>query len=261
MAHSTGCIVSYSRSLKSALSNYEGHLKDTKRTRGRLDRNVAPCGRSTNNVIDPLQCHRHTLLFHRLCHHPAKDAASLWWLDLTSRPNGVTTTRWRPPRPRTSFTSHLLIHISPFSPRWCPRPPSTILPGPTLLPPQAFLLSPSYTTSSSVPLFYHLKKECLIRLSVSLLLHLFSLLIRAGLSHIKALSKTHAQFEAVVSMLVGSPSCAWCATSGATATALEFTRCRLLAAGPVELPHMLHPGTTCFAYHRYVYIYISHFIQ
>ena len=36
------------------LSNCWGPIKDTKRTRGRLDRNVAPCSRLTTNVIGPL---------------------------------------------------------------------------------------------------------------------------------------------------------------------------------------------------------------
>ena len=37
-----------------ALFNYKGPIKDTKRTRGRLDRNVAPCSRPTINVIGTL---------------------------------------------------------------------------------------------------------------------------------------------------------------------------------------------------------------
>ena len=36
------------------LSNCQGPIKDTKRTRGRLDRNVAPCSRPTTTVIGPL---------------------------------------------------------------------------------------------------------------------------------------------------------------------------------------------------------------
>ena len=36
------------------VTNYEGPIKDTKRTRVRLDRNVAPCSRPTTNVIGPL---------------------------------------------------------------------------------------------------------------------------------------------------------------------------------------------------------------
>ena len=43
----------YKWGLISVLSNYEGHIKDTKRTRGRLDRNVAPCSRPTTSVIGP----------------------------------------------------------------------------------------------------------------------------------------------------------------------------------------------------------------
>ena len=33
---------------------YKSPIKNTKRTRGRLDRNVAPCSRPTTNVIGPL---------------------------------------------------------------------------------------------------------------------------------------------------------------------------------------------------------------
>ena len=36
------------------LSNCEGLIKDTKRTRVRLDRNVAPCSRPITTVIGPL---------------------------------------------------------------------------------------------------------------------------------------------------------------------------------------------------------------
>ena len=48
---------------------------------------------------------------------PANDAASTWWLDPTpSRPNGVTTTGGRPPRPHLTYlTSNPFPHpISPF---------------------------------------------------------------------------------------------------------------------------------------------------
>ena len=43
---------------------------------------------------------------------PANDAASTWWLDPTpSRPNGVTTTGGRPPRPHlTHLTSNPFPH-------------------------------------------------------------------------------------------------------------------------------------------------------
>ena len=44
----------YKWGLIGVLSNYRGPIKDTKRTRGRLDRNVAPCSRPTTNVIGPL---------------------------------------------------------------------------------------------------------------------------------------------------------------------------------------------------------------
>ena len=36
------------------LSNCQGPTKDTKRTRGRSDRNVAPCSRPITTVIGPL---------------------------------------------------------------------------------------------------------------------------------------------------------------------------------------------------------------
>ena len=44
----------YICSLIGVLSNYKGPIKDTKRTRGRLDRNVATCNRPPTNVIGPL---------------------------------------------------------------------------------------------------------------------------------------------------------------------------------------------------------------
>ena len=44
----------YKWGLIGVLSNCWGPIKDTKRTRGRLDRNVAPCSRPTTNVIGPL---------------------------------------------------------------------------------------------------------------------------------------------------------------------------------------------------------------
>ena len=43
-----------SNMLIGVLSNNLGPIKVTKRTRGRLDRNVAPCSRPTANVIGPL---------------------------------------------------------------------------------------------------------------------------------------------------------------------------------------------------------------
>ena len=42
------------RDLISVLSNWRGLTKDTKRTRGRPDRNVAPCNRPITTVIGPL---------------------------------------------------------------------------------------------------------------------------------------------------------------------------------------------------------------
>ena len=43
----------YKWGLKGVLSNYECPRK-AKRTRGRLDKNAAPCSRPTTNVISPL---------------------------------------------------------------------------------------------------------------------------------------------------------------------------------------------------------------
>ena len=42
------------RDLIIVLSNCQGPIKDTKRTRGRPDRNVAPCSRPITTVIGPL---------------------------------------------------------------------------------------------------------------------------------------------------------------------------------------------------------------
>ena len=47
-------IIIIKRDLISVLSNCWGPIKDTKRARGRLDRNVAPCSRPTTTVIGPL---------------------------------------------------------------------------------------------------------------------------------------------------------------------------------------------------------------
>ena len=52
-------IVIIKRDLISVLSNCQGLIKDTKRTRGRLDRNVAPCSRPITTAIGPLhECKR-----------------------------------------------------------------------------------------------------------------------------------------------------------------------------------------------------------
>ena len=47
-------IIIIKRDLISVLPNCQGPIKDTKRTRGRLDRNVAPCSRPITTVIGPL---------------------------------------------------------------------------------------------------------------------------------------------------------------------------------------------------------------
>ena len=53
------------RNLISVLSNCQGLIKDTKRTRGRLDRNVAPCSRPITTVIGPLhECKKVCYLCH-----------------------------------------------------------------------------------------------------------------------------------------------------------------------------------------------------
>ena len=50
----TYIIIIIKRDLISVLSNCKGLIKDTKRTRVRLDRNVAPCSRPITTVIGPL---------------------------------------------------------------------------------------------------------------------------------------------------------------------------------------------------------------
>ena len=82
--------------------------------------------------------------------------------------------------------------------------------GPTLLPPREFLFVP-------LPLFLSfLTPRRSIFFSTS-----SASLSERGLSRFQAPSKIHAQFVAVVSTLVGLPCFARCATSGATAAALE----------------------------------------
>ena len=95
------------------------------------------------------------------------------------RPNGVTTTGGRPPRPQSRHSPHLsLTHslISPFGATYLPTwSHSSTIHGPSCG------SSHSSASSSSVPLPFHLKKECPFWLSVSLLLHPISLLIQAGI--------------------------------------------------------------------------------
>ena len=114
----------------------------------------------------------------------------------------------------SSHSSHLPFHSShlTFSPRWRPRPlqrhpPSD--PVPRSKPPLSFPSNLSSASSSSVTLFFYPKKDCPLRLSVSLLLHFFSLLIRAGI-------------EPHPGPIQG----------------------RLQTTGPMQLPHMLHTGPT-----------------
>ena len=49
----------YIQGLVGVFSNYNGHIKDTNRTRVRLDWNVAPCSKPITNVIGPLiECNK-----------------------------------------------------------------------------------------------------------------------------------------------------------------------------------------------------------
>ena len=107
-------------------------------------------------------------------HQPANDATSSWWLDPT------TVGQMSSPQPEGDLRENT-HSISPFSPQWRPRPVRRHQLVPLFCPPQAFLFSPSSASSFSVSLFFHPKKECPLRLSVSLLQHLFSLLIWAGI--------------------------------------------------------------------------------
>ena len=111
---------------------------------------------------------------------------------------------------------------------------------PPSCPPRVFPFNLSSVSSSFVPLFPHPKKERALRLSVSLLLHLFNLLIRA-----------------VIEPQPG-PVQVPCSVSGGWVAFLygvwpvvpppllrESLPSRQPAAGPVEQPHMLHTGPTC----------------
>ena len=92
-----------------------------------------------------------------------------------------------PPRPHSRHSPHPYSLIpSHFSHRWHPRPVRHHLPTDTVsfsCPLRAFLFSAFSASSSYVPLFFHPKKECPRRFSVtvSFLLHFLSLLIRAGI--------------------------------------------------------------------------------
>ena len=168
---------------------------------------------------------------------PANDAASLWWMDpTTSRPNGVTTgtNRGRPLRPHLThlISSNLFTHLI-FSPRWCPRPVQHH-PPPDPVPPSCPLWASPYNlssdSSSSVTLFFH-PKERPLQLSVSLLPHLFSLLIQTGIEPHLGLFPMHGVRPIVPPPLLQDP-----------------LPSRLPAAGPKELPHMLHHSFTCSAH-------------
>ena len=109
---------------------------------------------------------------------PANNTASSWWLDPTPKSAKWRYHNWR----ETSETTHL-THLSKpisthltFSLQWHPRPVQRLPPSNPLSPP-----SPPLASSSSVTPFFHPKKECPLWLSESLLLHLFRLLIQAGI--------------------------------------------------------------------------------
>ena len=184
---------------------------------------------------------------HRLCHRQVR----LPIFQSKTPPLRGGWTKWRHPNWReTTDPSHPLIHfISPFSPQCPPRPVRRPLPSDSVP-----IFSP-YRHSSTViiplPLFLSFLTP---RRSAHFGFRRASFSISSaslsgwGLSRIQAPSKTHAQFVAVVSTLVGLPSCAWCATSGATAAAMEFIPLQTTGGWPVELPHMLHPGLTCRAH-------------
>ena len=104
-----------------------------------------------------------------------------------SRPIDVTTTEGRLPRQHSHQSPHLhsFLHLTLFT----PVAPKTSVTGATYLltwshsstPHGLPSLAPPPPPLPSVPLFSHPKKECLLWLSVGLLLNLFSLLVRAGI--------------------------------------------------------------------------------
>ena len=98
----------------------------------------------------------------------------------------------------------------------CALPPD---PVPSLIRSLVSLLNLSSASSSTVPYSPHLNKEHTLRLSVSLLLHLFRLFVKAYIEPHRAPSKIFAQSVAAECMLVGWLSYEWCVTNGATATA------------------------------------------
>ena len=116
---------------------------------------------------------------------PANDPASTRWLDPTT--NRQMASHNRPPRPHfTTLNSPKpithLIHLitSVDGSRLVQRHPPSY-PVPCSCPPRAFPFNLSSASFSYASLLLHPKKEHPLRLLVSLLLHLFSLLIWAGI--------------------------------------------------------------------------------
>ena len=107
--------------------------------------------------------------------------------------------------------------------------------------PRAFPFNLSSVSFSSASLFFHPKKERPVRLSVSLLLHILSLLSGRGLSLSQAPSKTHALSVVTVCTPFGSPFHVWCATSGATAATPGFIPQQTTSGWPCgDAPHAPH---------------------
>ena len=127
----------------------------------------------------------------------------------------------------------------------CPPPPD---PVPPLTHSRASLLNLSPASSSSVPFPRLLKKERSLRLSVSHLLHLFRLLVMAGIEQHQAPSKTLAQSVVAECMLVEWLSYASCVTNDATTASSESVPQQITCVWTAELPHILCPSLTCSAY-------------
>ena len=189
---------------------------------------------------------------------PANDAATTWWLDPTpSRPNGVTTTGGRPPRPHlphpTHLTSNLLTHlISPFHLGGAQdRCSATLLPirshtpvlhgpSPLIFPPLHLpLLHSSFTPRRSA----HWEQEWAPTLALSEPPSPRSFSVsfsRRGLSLTHVPSKTHAQSVAIGYTPVGSPFYVWCANSGALPLLRDSFPSRLPAWPRGAAPHAPH---------------------
>ena len=165
-----------------------------------------------------------------LLYLPSNGAASSWYLDPTP-----TSAKWRHHNRReisesTPFTS--LISFTLEAPKTGEAPPS-FWSSPTPKPPWASPTNCSSVSSSSVTPFFQLKKECPLRLSESLLLHIFHLLILAGiephprpmLSLWQSGSPHFSRFFTQGVRPMVPPPLLWDSLSS-----------RLLAGGPVELP-------------------------